>query len=102
MSPMGYITARSSSLIKIQFYKGSAGHSPFLDWLNGLSDQQTRVRIKVRLDRLERGHFGDCRPVGDGVHELRMHFGPGYRIYFGALASSLVVILVGGIKRTQK
>ncbi len=70
-------------------------------WLNGLRDIRARARIVARLDRLIDGNFGDARPVGGGVSELRIDYGPGYRVYFMRRGSVLVVVLAGGDKRTQ-
>ncbi len=70
-------------------------------WLSGLRDRQAKARIAVRIDRLARGNPGDVRPVGCGIGELRIDYGPGYRVYFMQRGSILVVILCGGDKRTQ-
>jgi putative addiction module killer protein len=75
------------------------GEEPFLKWLNGL-DPQTRGRVRVRIDRIEDGNFGDVRPVGDGLSELRLDFGPGYRIYFGQNGDE-VHLICGGFKDSQ-
>jgi len=64
-------------------YREPGGNEPYTDWLNHLRDATTRRRILQRLLRVESGHYGDYKPVGDGVNELRFFFGPGYRIYFG-------------------
>jgi putative addiction module killer protein len=74
---------------------------PFDDWLDGLRDAKGRARIEIRLDRLEQGNFGDCEPVGEGVFELRMDFGPGYRAYFAEEGPKIVLLLIGGDKSTQ-
>jgi putative addiction module killer protein len=76
-----------------------AGREPFTEWLNGL-DLQTRARVRVRIDRLEEGLFGDVEPVGEGVSELKMDFGPGYRVYFGQVGRE-VHLLLGGSKQSQ-
>jgi putative addiction module killer protein len=91
----------SGTVYVIKYYKNDRGQSPFWEWLESLKDRVARANVKVRIDRLERGSFGDWRPVGGGVHELKIHLGPGYRIYFGFLGRSVVVILAGGSKRTQ-
>lgn len=73
----------------------------FAKWLSGLRDRQARARIQTRIDRLQLGLAGDVKPVGEGVSELRIDFGPGYRIYFLQLGQSLIILLAGGHKRTQ-
>ena len=74
----------------------------FTKWLDGLSDASVRGVVAARIKRLERGLMGDVEPVGDGVSELRIHFGAGWRIYFVQRGVQLIVLLVGGSKRTQK
>lgn len=73
----------------------------FRDWLDGLRDRKARVRIGDRLKRLAGGHVGDTKPIGSGVRELRLHFGPGYRIYYMWQGKILIVLLNGGEKSTQ-
>lgn len=73
----------------------------FASWFAGLDDRMTRARIDVRIRRLSLGLPGDARPVGEGVSELRMHFGPGYRVYFTEHGGELVILLAGGDKSTQ-
>jgi len=74
----------------------------FTEWLDGLSDASVRGVVAARIKRLERGLMGDVEPVGDGVSELRIHFGAGWRIYFVQRGVQLIVLLAGGSKRTQK
>ena len=71
-------------------------------WFAKLRDRQARARIVVRIRRLSLGSFGDVRPVGEGVSELRIDYGPGYRIYFTQRGDTVVVLLAGGDKRTQR
>jgi len=84
---------------KILVCQDQSGREPFTDWLNSL-DLQTRARIRVRIDRLEDGLFGDVEPVGEGVSELRLDFGPGYRVYFGQIGLQ-IHLLLGGSKQGQ-
>lgn len=74
----------------------------FTKWLDGLSDTAVRGVVVARIKRLERGLMGDVEPVGEGVLELRIHFGAGWRVYFVRRGAQLVVLLAGGSKRTQK
>ena len=71
-------------------------------WLSGIKDGLTRIRLARRIDRLQLGLLGDVAPVGEGVHELRELFGPGWRIYFTERKGMLIVLLGGGSKSTQK
>lgn len=86
---------------QLEVYETPSGSCPFDEWLDNLRDAKARARIEVRLDRLEQGNFGDCEPVGEGVHELKMDFGPGYRAYFAEKTSTIVLLLLGGDKSTQ-
>lgn len=74
----------------------------FTAWLDGLADATVRGVVAARLKRLERGLMGDVEPIGDGVSELRIHVGAGWRVYFVQRGSQLIVLLAGGSKRTQK
>ena len=73
----------------------------FRDWLKGLRDRKARVRIDDRLKRLASGHAGDTKPIGSGILELRLDFGPGYRIYYMWRGKVLIILLNGGDKSTQ-
>ncbi len=74
----------------------------FTEWLDALPDASVRGVVAARIKRLERGLMGDVEPVGNGVSELRIHFGAGWRIYFVQRGVQLIVLLAGGSKRTQK
>ena len=74
----------------------------FVKWLDSLKDRRAKARVLARIDRLEMGYFGDVRPVGEGVSELRIFYGPGYRVYFIQRQSVLVILLSGGDKQTQQ
>ncbi|RKY23881.1 MAG: type II toxin-antitoxin system RelE/ParE family toxin [Planctomycetota bacterium] len=75
--------------------------STFSKWIDRLRDIRARARIQARIERLAVGHTGDAKPVGEGVSELRIDCGPGYRVYFKKRGRSLVILLAGGDKRTQ-
>lgn len=86
---------------EIELYVTSDGDSPFEDWLSGLRDAKARAKIRVRLDRVRLGNLGDCKSVGSGILELRVDYGPGYRVYFGQQGGALVILLCGGDKSSQ-
>ena len=73
----------------------------FAQWLNGLRDVRARARVQVRIERLAAGNAGDVAPVGEGVSEMRIDYGPGYRVYFKKHGREVVILLAGGDKRTQ-
>jgi putative addiction module killer protein len=73
----------------------------FLKWRTQLRDPRTRAMIASRLDRLSQGHTGDVAPVGEGISELRIHYGPGYRVYYQKRGNTLIVLLCGGDKGIQ-
>jgi len=87
---------------ELEVYESSAGERPFEEWLRCLKDLRAKAKIRVRLDRVRLGNLGKCGKVGDGVHELKIHFGPGYRVYFGMAGKTCVLLLCGGSKKTQK
>lgn len=86
----------------IVFYEDERGRQPFAEWLLDLADGRATQRINTRILRLEAGNFGDCKPVGGGVLELRVDYGPGYRVYFARDGQTLILLLCGGDKRTQQ
>jgi putative addiction module killer protein len=87
--------------VEIHHYLTSAGTDPYQRWLDELKDLRGRVTIQRRIDRIANGNFGDHRFCRDGVWELRIQFGPGYRVYYGREGETVVVLLGGGSKRTQ-
>ncbi len=86
---------------KVFIYQTQSGHKPFIEWLEKL-DRITRIKIRSRISRLEIGNFGDYKSIGFGVYELRLFFGPGYRVYFGMQDDTIVILLCGGDKSSQK
>jgi putative addiction module killer protein len=88
--------------LELRHYQTVAGEQPFVEWLQGLKDRQARTRIEARIARIAVGNFGDTVLVGQGVLELRIDWGPGYRVYFARLGQVLVLLLCGGDKRTQQ
>ena len=87
---------------EIDYYKTTEGKAPFKEWLEALRDVNGRAKIRVRLDRARLGNLGDNKPVDEGVWELRIDHGPGYRVYFAKEGTRLVLLLVGGDKASQK
>jgi putative addiction module killer protein len=85
---------------RVLSYRSANGRFPYREWRNSLNDQDTEVAVDVRITRLSAGNFGDSRPIGGGVFESRIDFGPGYRIYFG-MDGDEVILLCGGDKSTQ-
>lgn len=73
----------------------------FTKWLDGLSDLRARARVLARIDRLAEGNPGDVKPVGEGVSEMRIDYGPGYRVYYAMRGGALIILLAGGDKRSQ-
>jgi putative addiction module killer protein len=90
------------SPIYIKVLETDEGKVPFEEWYDSLKDKVTKVRVRRRLDRLELGNFGDTESIGDGIYELRLHFGAGYRVYFTRVGNTVIVLIGGGDKRTQK
>ncbi len=88
-------------MYEILEYVTEEGRIPFRDWLNELRDAQTAARVEVRLNRVRLGNLGDHKSVGQGVSELRISHGPGYRVYFGQRGRTIVILLHGGDKGSQ-
>jgi putative addiction module killer protein len=86
---------------ELRVYRTKDGKEPFTKWLESLKDKITRAQVTNRLNRVMQGNYGDCEPVGNGVYELRIHYGAGYRVYFAEQEKTLVLLLLGGSKRTQ-
>jgi putative addiction module killer protein len=88
-------------MIEIRHYVTSSGRDVFGEWLEELNDDRARAKIAVRIDRLAVGNFGDSKALRDGVRELRIDWGPGYRVYYAMLERTCVLLLCGGDKRKQ-
>jgi putative addiction module killer protein len=88
-------------MFEIKHYLTESGSDTFADWFDALRDRMAKARIAQRIDRMTLGNFGDCKPVGDGVWEIRIDHGAGYRVYYAQAGAKLVLLLVGGDKRTQ-
>lgn len=87
--------------MELRTYTTTDGRRPFEEWLSGLKDRRARARIAVRLARVEAGHLGDCKAVRDGVQELRVDHGPGYRVFLSRQGAVLVLLLCGSDKGDQ-
>lgn len=88
-------------MIEVKAYQDTAGCKPYADWLNSLADSKTKARIVARVNRVAAGMFGDCKPLREGVQELKIDFGPGYRVYLSKQGQVLVLLLCGGDKSDQ-
>jgi putative addiction module killer protein len=86
----------------IRHYLTADSHDPFQGWLEALRDRTAQARIAVRINRMAAGNLGDCKPVGGGVWELRIHHGAGYRVYYAQADRELVLLLLGGDKSSQQ
>lgn len=89
-------------MTKIEFFEDDDGKEPFTEQFNSLRDTMARIKLRQRLDRMAHGNFGDVEPVGRGVSETKIDYGPGYRIYFADFNKKKALILYGGDKSTQK
>jgi putative addiction module killer protein len=89
-------------MYQVTDYLTADGHDPFKEWLASLTDRQARARVVVRVQRMAAGNFGDCKPITDGVWELRIDHGPGYRVYYARSGKKLLLLLIGGDKRKQQ
>jgi len=95
MSPISYTW-------EVREYAAKDGRHPFTAWVQSLPDARTRARVAARINRLRLGNFGDAKPVGGGVMELRIHAGKGVRVYFARIGERVVLLLAGGDKSTQR
>ena len=89
-------------MIELRDYETEDGRVPLKEWLSALADRTARARIVARLARMSAGNFGDCKPLGGSVWELRIDHGPGYRVYYAKAGKAVVLLLIGGDKRRQQ
>jgi len=87
--------------MEIRIYTDSTGQGPFTDWLDGLKDIRARAMVRARLVKVQAGNLGDCKPLRDGVQELRIDYGPGYRVYMSRQGPVMVLLLSGSDKGDQ-
>jgi putative addiction module killer protein len=87
---------------EIDYYKTTEGKAPFKEWLDALRDVNGRAKIRIRLDRVRLGNLGDHNTVYEGVWELRIDYGPGYRVYFAKEGNRLILLIIGGDKDSQR
>lgn len=87
--------------MELRIYTDEFGAAPYDQWLDALKDVRGRATIRARLERVRAGNFGDCKPLRDGVQELKIDFGPGYRVYLSRQGSVLVLLLCGSDKTGQ-
>ena len=85
----------------IEYYLTATNKKPFKEWVDEL-DSVTKAKIRIRLDRVRLGNLGNTRPVGQGVYELKIDYGPGYRVYYALNGKTVILLLLGGDKSTQK
>jgi putative addiction module killer protein len=88
-------------MLEVRRYVTAAGAEPFGEWFEALRDRQAQARVRARIDRLARGLLGDVEFCGEGVWELRIDWGPGYRVYYARSGERIILLLLGGDKRKQ-
>jgi putative addiction module killer protein len=86
---------------RIEYYCTKEGRAPFREWFKSLKNEEIQELIDSRIGRLRVGNFGSCESVGSGVFELKIHYGPGYRLYFGHISNKIVLVLCAGDKSSQ-
>lgn len=85
----------------IKHYKKDNNSSPFEEWINHLKDCKNQIRILLAIERMALGNFNNCKSLGDGICELKLYFGSGYRVYFGIYNNQIIILLCGGDKSSQ-
>ena len=87
--------------IEVRIFTLESGKEPFTEWHKKLRDKRAQARVDVRIARVRTGNFGDCKSVGEDVYELRIDYGPGYRVYFGKIEATIILLICGGDKSSQ-
>jgi len=87
---------------RLEYYLEDDGGAPFKEWLSNLRDRNAHAKISARLNRAKLGNFGNVKALGDGVNELKIDYGPGYRVYYAMAGRTVILLLIGGDKSTQK
>ncbi|MFZ4539873.1 type II toxin-antitoxin system RelE/ParE family toxin [Propionivibrio sp.] len=87
--------------MELRYYTDAQGRAPLTEWIDDLKDIRARAQIRARLARVASGNFGDCKPLRDGVQELKIDYGPGYRVYLSKQGPKLVLLLCGSDKTDQ-
>ena len=87
--------------VEVRIFALESGKEPFTEWHKRLKDKRAQARVDVRIASVRTGNFGDCKSVGEDVYELRIDYGPGYRVYFGKIESTIILLLCGGDKSSQ-
>lgn len=98
---MCYIVTVQAFPYSVEYYLTPDGRKPFKEWLDGLRDRTVRQKVRIRLDRVRLGSLGRNRSVGEGVYELKIDYGPGYRVYYGFEGKTIILLLLGGDKSSQ-
>ena len=88
-------------MYEILHYQTAAGTAVYEEWARRLHDKTAEMKLAARIERLQLGNFGDVKPVGHGIYELRIDYGPGYRIYYAVVGRRIILLLCGGDKRRQ-
>lgn len=86
----------------IKIYETSSGKVPFIDWFNSLKDKKIQIAVDLRIERVKMGNLSSCKSLGEGVFELKIDTGPGYRIYFGKIHKQIILLLCAGSKKSQQ
>ena len=102
MSSKGYNFTMIETRYRLEYYLEDNGVSPFKEWLSNLRDRNGHAKISARLNRVKLGNFGVVKALGDGVNELKIDYGPGYRVYYAMSGRTVVLLLIGGDKSTQQ